>query len=222
MRLQFLGRGPSRPAADRQVLAASAGEPAALPSSLSKRMPTKLSTVPPASLLARAVAAVGAAGEAGAGGEEAAEEEDQWAQEQIRKGMGGLLRPEAAPAAGGRASAGAAAAGAGAAGVWLPSAPGYPLDQQLLLQQQQAAAAAAAAGGRGGAGAATASQAAAVAAAAAEVLKSLQAGVARLQTSQVSAVQQASHACFSGGPAAVGILLVASLLCRAGGPYRTL
>eukprot|EP00887_Chlorella_sp_A99_P007831 scaffold20.g7831.t1 len=97
-------------------------------------------------------------------GEGEGEEEDQWAQEQIRKGMGGLLRPEAAPASGRGGTAG----------------PGRPLAAGAEPQAQGGAGARTGAGGG-------ASQAAAVAAAAAEVLKSLEAGVGRQQASQLQA-----------------------------------
>ncbi|KAI3437850.1 hypothetical protein D9Q98_000296 [Chlorella vulgaris] len=97
-----------------------------------------------------------ARGGAGAGsGDDEADGDEDWAQEQIRKGMGGLAAP-GAPAAQPGAVAGAAANGA--------QAPG-----------RSSVAAALASGG---------SQHAAIQAAAAEVLKTLQAGLQRLQMSR--------------------------------------
>lgn len=95
--------------------------------------------------------------------DEDGEEEDVWAHEQIRKGMGGLLwQEEVAPADALRGARDFLAAG---------------VEQQAV----RSAGAASAVAGTG------TSQAAAVAAAASEVMKTLQAGVARLQMSQQQA-----------------------------------
>ncbi|KAL4451797.1 hypothetical protein ABPG75_007459 [Micractinium tetrahymenae] len=91
--------------------------------------------------------------------EEEGEEDEEWAQEQIRKGMGGLLPPGRGGSSAALAAEGDAAAAGGAAG--------------------RAAAAAFAAGGG--------SQGAAIQAAADEVMRTLQAGLHRLQMSRQQA-----------------------------------
>lgn len=89
--------------------------------------------------------------------EEDGEEDEEWAQEQIRKGMGGLAAPGAPPPG---------------------SRPGSAAGEGGVPGSRPAAAAALAAGG---------SQHAAIQAAAAEVLKTLQAGLQRLQMSRKQA-----------------------------------
>ncbi|KAL4419512.1 hypothetical protein ABPG77_002298 [Micractinium sp. CCAP 211/92] len=90
------------------------------------------------------------------------EEDEEWAQEQIRKGMGGLLHPGRGGSSAALAAEGEAAAGGGGTA-------------------SRAAATALAAGGG--------SQAAAIQAAADEVMRTLQAGLHRLQMSRQQAEQ---------------------------------
>jgi hypothetical protein len=124
---------------------------------------------------------------AGGGAGEEEDEEAHWAQEQIRKGMGGLMRGEPVAAAAGRPASAAAAQG----GLGLAEAPDFDMAGPVA---GGAGWGVAAHGGLGAGG----SQAGKINAAAEDVLRTLQQGLQRLQ---VCVCLQVVPACLLACPA---------------------